>query len=518
MVGFSEMSKTEKKLYKKAWYEKNKAAVQLARITKGLENNNRKVRASTLKKYNIKYDEEKNEIQIPKKYKPLSLKYNDVKVEPPPAVINVVVGTENAPIEQYDFENNLFNGKQYKDWVATILTKMPKRLGSDDVRGVREIQEYFKIPDMLFKFHKEKYDETKDLTPWIRDTTDLIEKIDNHTSFKADATKSKFLGRILFLTKNYPPLKNRINKDIYTVLDAQYNNWEGKAKAGQRDKTKTTPIFSWDVIKSEVFKKYGKISYEALIIMLYDELIGRDDFNLNMAYKPDEMVNAKDNYFLLERKKKLSAIYMNNYKTVGRYGKLAFKLSKPITDLVMKLHPNDTAKTLFPMEKTKLSSFLIDLLKNIDLFKDEPGLGVKYLRHSLVSTKLMKLDNKDPDYTNKVVDLAEKAMHSVARQETYTSPLKNAKGKLINNESGEMYDIFDELTQEFDNLTQEEVRVGEKPELIGVEIKKKFGKKFYTGKVVAFDYPFYKVVYDDNDVEDFTEDDVKKYRVTNVAT
>jgi hypothetical protein len=202
---------------------------------------------------------------------------------------------------------------------------------------------------------------------------------------------------------------------------------------------------------------------------------------------------------------------MNAYKTVGRYGKLAFKLSKSITDLVTKLHPNDTAKKLFPMESAKLSSYIIDLLKEIDLFKDEPGLGVKYLRHSLVSTKLMKLNDKDPDYTSKVVELAEKAMHSVARQETYTSPLKNAKGKLINNENGEMYEIFDDLTQEFDNLTQEEVRVGEKQELINMKIKKKFGRKVYSGKVVAFDYPFYKIVYDDGDVEDFTEEEVKKY-------
>ena len=392
------------------------------------------------------------------------------------------------------------------------MSKKPKREGSDEVRGKREIQEYFKIPDVLFEMHKEKYDENKDLTPWIRDTTDLIEKLDTFRTWQ-DATRAKFLGRILYLSKNFPPLKNRINKDIYTILDTQYNQWEGKAKASQRNKTKSTPIFSWDVIKSQVVKKYGKISYETLIIMLYDEMIGRDDFNLNMAYKPDDMTNAKDNYLLLERKKKLSAIYMNNYKTVGRYGKLVYKLSLEVTDLIMKLHPSDTAKVLFPMEKNKLSGFLIELLRKIDLFKDEPGLGVKYLRHSLVSTKLLKLDDNDPKYTDKVVELAEKAMHSVARQETYTSPLKDAKGKLIHNEKGEMYEIFDQITHEMDDLSQEEVRIGEKPELIGVNIRKKFGKKFYDGKVMAFDYPYYKVVYEDGDIEDMDEATIEKFRV-----
>ena len=304
MVGYSQMSQDEKKLYKKAWYDKNKAAVQLARITKGLTDQSRKVSVKTLKKYNVKYDEESNQIIIPKKYKPLSLNYSDVKIDPPPAVINVVVGGSDSPIEEYNLDNNKFNAKEYRNWVATILTKMPKKFGSDEVRGEREIKEYFKIPDMLFKFHNEAYNETKDLTPWVRDTADLIEKIDNHTPFKQPATKAKFLGRILFLTKNYPPLKHRINKDVYTVLDSQYILLEGKAKAGQRNKTKTTPLFSWDVIKTEVIKKYGKISYEALIVMLYDEMIGRDDFNLKMAYKPEEMTDKnKTNYFFLTRTK-----------------------------------------------------------------------------------------------------------------------------------------------------------------------------------------------------------------------
>ena len=180
----------------------------------------------------------------------------------------------------------------------------------------------------------------------------------------------------------------------------------------------------------------------------------------------------------------------------------------------MKLHPNDQSEVLFPMEKAKLSSFLIELLKKIDLFKDEPGLGVTYFRHSLVSTKLMKLDNKDPEYSNQVVELAEKAMHSVARQDTYTSPLKNAKGKLINNQVG-VYDIFDELTHELQNMDDDDLKVEGKPELIGTKIKKKFGRKMYDGTITAFDYPFYKALFSDGDIEDLTEEEVKRYMMKN---
>ena len=179
-----------------------------------------------------------------------------------------------------------------------------------------------------------------------------------------------------------------------------------------------------------------------------------------------------------------------------------------VVDIIIKLHPNDNAKRLFPEQDAKLSSYIINMLKNIDLFKDEPGLGVKYLRHSLVSTKLMQIKSNDPNYTKKVVELAEKAMHSVKMQETYTSPLKDAKGKLLNNENNEMYDVFDELTQEFENVEPEPFD----DRLIGMIIKKRFGKKYYTGRVTDYDSPYYKVVYEDGDVEEMDKDEVMKYR------
>ena len=211
------------------------------------------------------------------------------------------------------------------------------------------------------------------------------------------------------------------------------------------------------MIKSEVTKKYGQVSYENLIIQLYDQMVGRDDFQLKMAYKPDDMTDpVRTNYLLLDRGRKEAAVCMNSYKTVGRYGKAVYRLTNSLAQLITKLHPNDNAEYLFPLEKTKLSSFLIDLLKKIDLFKNEERLGIKYLRHSLVSTKLMQIKPDDPNYTDKVVALAENAMHSVKMQETYTSPLKDAKGKLLNNSSGEMCSVFDELVHDMDIYKEDE--------------------------------------------------------------
>ena len=513
---FSNMTHEEKKAYKLELYHKNKERYNIAKIANAVEKGGRKPRFDTIEKYKFKINDD-NEVIIPKKYK-FVIKHTDELEKPPPPVINVVVQTDRSDMTPYDLDNNHFNGKEFKNWVATILPKMPKNIDGDDFRGDREIKEYNKIPDLLFEFNKLKYNENTDLTPFVMDATKLITQIDNKQTWKAYGTKSKFLGRILFISKHYPPLKHRFNKDLYTILDSQYIKWEGLAKSAQRKKTKETSIFSWNVIKDQVLKKYGKLSYESLLIQLYDAMIGRDDFQLNMAYKPSDMIAKKQNYLLLERNKVYSAVYMNTYKTVGKYGKLIYKLPKSLTELIMTLHKDDTQKYLFPREQNKLSSWLIDLLRSIDLFKDEQGLGVKYLRHSLVSTKLMEINPKDPNYNEKVLDLAEKAMHNVARQETYTSPLKDASGKLIKKSNDETsLHLFDAIVQEWDEMPVDEPSFDKS--LIGLKVVKMFKdpktkkKRNYIGDVVAFDDGYYKVVYEDGDIDDMDEDEVKKHLV-----
>lgn len=516
-VLFKDMTPEQKRKYKREAYHKNSEAYNLAKIASGLMSKSRKVRAHTLEKYDLQKNKDGDYV-IPKKYK-FKINYDDVKVEPPPPVINVVVAPENSPIEQYDFDNNLCNGKAMKDWAATVLSKMPKQLGSDDVRGEREIKEYMKIPDLLFEFHKEKYDGNKDLAPWIRTTDNMISCIEAKKSWTSNGTRAKFLGRILLMSKQFPPLKHRINKDIYTVYDTQYNKWEGMAKATQRKKTKETPIYSWDVIKKQVLSHYGKTSYESLLILLYDEMIGRDDFQLNMAYKPDEMTSKKQNYLLFERNKMYSAVYMNSFKTVGRYGKMVYRLSQDVTKIISKLHPNDAAKVLFPMQSDKLSQFLINALRKIEMFKDEPGLGIKYLRHSLVSTKLMHINPKSANYDEQVLNLAESAMHSVKMQEAYTSPLKSASGKIVNSGDGESVELFNEWLKNINDIPIDDLQPAYDNTLIGAEIRKEFKDpktkklRMYTGRVVATEDGYYKVVYEDGDLEDLSEEEVLQLMV-----
>ena len=137
MPKFREMNPEQKREYKRAIYHKHKEAFNLAKIATGLVSGSRKVRSDTLEKYNIQQNEE-GELVIPRKYK-FKINYSDVKVAPPPPVINVVVAPSEEPIEPYDLNNNLCTGATMRSWIATVLAATPKTPGGEDVRSKTEI-------------------------------------------------------------------------------------------------------------------------------------------------------------------------------------------------------------------------------------------------------------------------------------------------------------------------------------------------------------------------------------------
>ena len=501
-----DMTTEQLRVYKREHYQRNKEKIQAARLAKHLESGTRKVKSTTLEKYKFQVND-LGQVVIPINAKVVYTKAN-VATQPEQPIVNVIVQPEPV-IQSYNPSNTACTGKELKDWVATVLVRLTKRAGSDDTRSMKEIKEYMKVPDILFKLYGKQYKENEDFSPLIKHTDQFIQNI-NKQSW-ASGTKSKFLGRVLFLSKNFSPLQNRLTNTIYDTLNKQWREYKNSEKAGQRLKTQSTPIFSFDVIKQQVTKAYGKVSYQTLLISLYNEIIGRDDFGVLMAYKPSDITDNKKNYLLLDRTNKHATVYLNSYKTAGTYGSAAYPLSKDVVDIILKLHPTNDAKYLFPLEPNKLGEFLISFLRKIPLFKNEPNLGIKYIRHSIISTKLLKLDKNAPDYAEKVTEIANKSFHSVERQETYLSPLKNASGKLLYS-AKDIHDTEAEL-----NAVEEEVNEPgtEKydPKLIGVKVKKRFGNKYYLGIVTSWDPPYYRVVYPaDGEVEDYTASEIRKLR------
>mmetsp|Transcript_27003 Transcript_27003/g.68340 ORF Transcript_27003/g.68340 Transcript_27003/m.68340 type:complete len:248 (+) Transcript_27003:246-989(+) len=222
-----------------------------------------------------------------------------------------------------------------------------------------------------------------------------------------------------------------MSQTTYEELDAQYKKWDGIATITQRTKSLSTLFYSFDAIKSEVSRVFGQKSYENLLMMLYDNVIARDDFQLTMAYEKSAMVSNDVNYLYLISQNE-SEVHMNTFKTKGSLNKQIFKLSKSVTNLIVELHSSldDLPSKLFPNEGTKLGPYISKMFAKIPVFKDE-RIIVKYLRHSIIYTKLMKLDKNATNYAEKVNDLANRPMHSAGIQSAYVSPLKNLRGEQI---------------------------------------------------------------------------------------
>jgi hypothetical protein len=222
-----------------------------------------------------------------------------------------------------------------------------------------------------------------------------------------------------------------MSQNVKQTLDNQWRQWNGEATVSQRAKTANKVYFSYDAIRQAVFKKYKKVSYQNLLLSLYNEVIARDNFGMYMAYSIAEMKLPQRNYMLLDKDKQEATIYMNEFKTDGSLGQQIFKLSKGLYDLIVEVHAKEPKppNKLFPRQALKLGGWMGKFLAEIPAFKDE-GIDIVYMRHSVISSKLMALKDT-ADYTAGVVNLAKIAMHSAAIQTAYVSRLKDIKAKEI---------------------------------------------------------------------------------------
>lgn len=417
----------EMRAYKLKYYNENKDKVQKERIITGIQNGKRMPSQKTLEKYNILVNEE-GKIIIP----PKQPKYEfTASTDPKPNVINIVRQTLK-PVENYNYSNTALTGRELTNYIVTVLQVAP----ANPNKGTKplsktEFNAYKKLPYVLFEMRGLPYDEEKDLTPWLCNAETLIQSVNDNKNWAAPGTKAKFVGRVLRLSREFPPLGNRMSQNVKATLDNQWREWNGLATVSQRAKTANKVYFSYDTIRKAVFTKYKKVSYENLLLSLYNEVIARDNFGMYMAYTNAEMKLPERNYMLLDTDRKEATIYMNEFKTDGSLGQQIFKLSKGLYDLIVEVHAKEkkTPKKLFPGQALKLGGWMGKFLSKIPAFKDE-GIDIVYMRHSVISSKLMALKDS-ADYTNGVVSLARIAMHSAAIQTAYVSRLKDIKEKEI---------------------------------------------------------------------------------------
>ncbi|KAJ1627969.1 hypothetical protein T492DRAFT_841954 [Pavlovales sp. CCMP2436] len=112
------------------------------------------------------------------------------------------------------------------------------------------------------------------------------------------------------------------NGDLHNFLDGIYRRWNGMAKVANAEIKKTKTCFTWDAIRDAVILNFDNESFESLMVQIYDEIVGRDDLALIMAYNINEVTDDK-NYLLLDRTKKtlkkgdkLSKFIMDTFKQI----------------------------------------------------------------------------------------------------------------------------------------------------------------------------------------------------------
>ncbi|KAJ1633540.1 hypothetical protein T492DRAFT_837557 [Pavlovales sp. CCMP2436] len=298
------MSQKELRSYKLDYYNRNKDRVQKARITTSLTNSGkRSVKTSTLEKYGIKADKDSN-IVLPKRQNVVL----DSAIESTGAtnVFNIILKPP-VPIEQYKSSNSDLNGKQLTDFALTVMPTLgPKPIGN------KEAIFYSKLPMDLIKIYDIKYDPFLDLTGMVSNTDKLIETIKKYAPWKTYSTKLRNLGRNLKLLKIWQPMAVAIPpfEKTYNYLDSVYRRWNGMAKVRNAQINKSNTYFTWDAIRDAVILKFGNESFESLMVQLYDEIVGRNDMALMMAYNVGELTDEK-NYLLLDRAKKSSKVILN---------------------------------------------------------------------------------------------------------------------------------------------------------------------------------------------------------------
>ncbi|KAJ1638652.1 hypothetical protein T492DRAFT_833571 [Pavlovales sp. CCMP2436] len=153
-------------------------------------------------------------------------------------------------------------------------------------------------PDELHAYKLDYYNRNKDRVQKARITA----------SFVSDELN----GRILKLSKIWQPMGVAIppDGDLYNFLDGIYRRWNGMSKVGNEEINETKTYFTWDAIKDAVILKFGNESFECLMVQMYDEIVGRDDLALIMAYNINEL-NDDKNYLLLDGTKKTSKNILN---------------------------------------------------------------------------------------------------------------------------------------------------------------------------------------------------------------
>ena len=149
-------------------------------------------------------------------------------------------------------------------------------------------------------------------------------------------TWRKRIQTILFLiNKAVPSLKNLVSKQAMQEYDYAYQVEDVASRKAAADATENE-IISFEDYLPLVEEEFGKDSKEYLIAKLYDNIPGRDDFQLVIVKTVGETTDQKVNYIVVPDKGDCTVV-VNQYKTQSKYGHDSrYPLDKATSALVRK--------------------------------------------------------------------------------------------------------------------------------------------------------------------------------------
>jgi len=235
-------------------------------------------------------------------------------------------------------------------------------------------------------------------------------------------SKKNFFQSILFVLNNlYVPITDLNIKKYeteYETLDIQ-----SREQQKVREQSEEHAVIPYDQILKKVDEEYPEGSKQRLIMHMYDEFNGRDNFGrLKIVHRnvgDDDTLKAvmkrqqqekkiPDNYLIVPRTatSKLEIVLVD-YKTNQKYGVIRQALSAELSEMIRKYMEKEGIKYDDYLFNGKQSTYVGKIMRKVGIPKG--GQAINYIRHS----KKTEIFQKNPNMTaEEQLKVAKAFMHS----------------------------------------------------------------------------------------------------------
>lgn len=322
--------------------------------------------------------------------------------------------TNNTDVE------NVFNESSVSHSIEKPLRKTKQKLSEDYVIG--ELQKLNKPQYVSHIKTVFKLTGCADLTGCLLKFDEIKKQIykgkkSNGEPYQLNSIKSFYQSIVYVLDhieNNIPKKTADLYKNEFEILKVKSND-----QTVERQNDESYGVTKFSKYKDLVKKKFGENSKEFLIVSLYDEATLRDNFGKSKIFTKKEKEDYPSNYFVVPKdKKKNVTFYLNEYKTVNKYGKTAIEFSSSTSALIRNYMRDNNLTYGDELFNTNLSKLVGNINKALNI--GATG-GINYIRQSKITEDLSLQKNLSAE---KRVELSKQLKHSLNAQVKYIRGLK----------------------------------------------------------------------------------------------